>query len=39
MGKVAMAEYQAFAEYAKRYNKLPEYNNKKSSPKKRKVTS
>jgi hypothetical protein len=33
LGRIAMAEYVAFAEYAKRYGKLPKYNDKKSSPK------
>ncbi len=32
-GKVAMAEYVAFAEYFKRFDELPKYNNKKASPK------
>lgn len=32
-GKVAMAEYIAFAEYFKKFGELPKYNNKKTSPK------
>ena len=34
MGKVAEYEYICFAEYVKRYNRLPEFNDKKLSPKK-----
>lgn len=32
-GQVAMAEYLAFAEYFKRFKKMPKYNNKKDSKK------
>ena len=34
MGKVAEYEYICFAEYVKRFGTLPEFNNKKLSPKK-----
>ncbi len=34
MGKVAEYEYICFAEYVKRFSMLPEFNNKKLSPKK-----
>ncbi|MDP2841353.1 MAG: hypothetical protein Q8O17_03630 [Candidatus Methanoperedens sp.] len=34
MGDVASFEYQCFAEYVKIYNGLPEFNDKKRSPKK-----
>jgi len=34
MGKVAKYEYICFAEYVKRFSMLPEFNNKKLSPKK-----
>ena len=34
MGKIAEYEYICFAEYVKRYNRLPEFNDKKLSPKK-----
>lgn len=34
MGKVAEYEYVCFAEYVKRFGMLPEFNNKKLSPKK-----
>ncbi len=34
MGKVAEFEYICFAEYVKRFNHLPEFNDKKKSPKK-----
>lgn len=34
MGKVAEYEYICFAEYRKRFGILPEFNNKKLSPKK-----
>lgn len=34
MGKVTEYEYICFAEYVKRFGMLPEFNNKKSSPKK-----
>lgn len=33
MGEVAKLEYICFAEYVKRFKKLPEFNNKKESPK------
>jgi hypothetical protein len=33
LGQVAMAEYMAFAEYVRRFDTLPKYNNKKASPK------
>lgn len=33
MGKVAQAEYKAFAEYVRTYGSLPKYNDKKKSPK------
>lgn len=33
MGEVAKFEYLCFAEFVKRFGKLPEFNNKKSSPK------
>lgn len=33
MGKVAECEYICFAEYVKRFNKLPEFNDQKRSPK------
>ena len=35
MGKVAEFEYICFAEYAKRFSHLPEFNDKKRSPKKK----
>ena len=34
MGKVTEFEYVSFAEYVKRFGELPEFNNKKKSPKK-----
>lgn len=34
MGEVAKFEYVCFAEFVKRFNKLPDFNNKKLSPKK-----
>jgi hypothetical protein len=34
MGEVAKLEYDCFALYAERFNKLPEFNDKKRSPKK-----
>ncbi len=34
MGKVAKYEYTCFAEYVKRFDMLPEFNDKKRSPKK-----
>ncbi|HLF35517.1 MAG TPA: hypothetical protein VI583_14830 [Cyclobacteriaceae bacterium] len=34
MGKVAGYEYVCFASYVKKYKKLPEFNDKKRSPKK-----
>ena len=33
MGKVAMAEYQAFAKYSAQFKQLPKYNDKQMSPK------
>lgn len=33
MGEVAWLEYHCFAEYVKRYKKMPEFNDKKKSPK------
>jgi hypothetical protein len=36
-GKVAMAEYLAFAEYFQQFGRLPKYNNKKTAPKLSKV--
>lgn len=33
MGEVAKFEYVCFAEYAKRFNRLPEFNDKPNSPK------
>jgi hypothetical protein len=35
MGEVARAEYLAFAEYADKFNKLPKYNDKNISPKRK----
>ena len=34
MGEVAKFEYVCFAEFVKKFNKLPDFNNKKLSPKK-----
>ncbi len=34
MGEIAWREYYCFAQYAKKYNKLPKFNDKKLSPKK-----
>lgn len=34
MGEVAKQEYDCFAAFAKRFNRLPEFNDKKRSPKK-----
>ncbi len=33
MGKVAKFEYDCFAEYVEKFGELPEFNNKKESPK------
>jgi len=37
MGRVAMAEYECFAQYVKLHNELPKYNNKKTAPKRPKI--
>lgn len=37
MGEVANFEYICFAEYAKKFRRLPEFNDKKMSPKRKKV--
>ena len=37
MGDVVRAEYLAFAEYAKRFGRLPEFNDKEKSPKQPKL--
>ncbi len=34
MGEIAWLEYYCFAQYAKKYKKLPKFNDKKLSPKK-----
>ncbi|MDP2652588.1 MAG: hypothetical protein Q8Q08_00995 [Candidatus Omnitrophota bacterium] len=37
MGDVASFEYACFAEYAKRFGRLPEFNDKKASPKRKRM--
>jgi len=33
MGEVAMAEYECFARFAEKFGRVPEFNDKKRSPK------